>query len=180
VIVITNANIVNPTAPSATIVANPSVVSRNQASLISVTATSGPPDVIVSVILDASSIGGSAVLPLIEVGTSNVYTNTVVVPAALGPGTYSLLATVTDSGGLVGMAGTNLVVVLTPPASIGFQTISGGGGFNLNWPSNQGWILQQTTNLLYPWNDITTTSNGYQVVPTPTRPDQFYRLRLGP
>jgi hypothetical protein len=177
-IVITNVSIVNPASPTATITASPSTVSRNQASLISVTATSGPPDVIVSVALDASSIGGSAVLRLIEVGTSNVYTNTVVVPAALGPGTYSLLATVTDSGGLVGMAGTNLVVMLTPPATISFQTISGGGGFNLNWPANQGWILQQTTNLLHSWNDVTTTSNAYHVVPA--LPDQFFRLRSGP
>jgi hypothetical protein len=73
-----------------------------------------------------------------------------------------------------------LKVVTTGPATISFQTISGGGGINLNWPANQGWILQQTTNLLHSWNDVTTTTNAYQVVPTPTRPDQFYRLRLGP
>ena len=62
------------------------------------------------------------------------------------------------------------------PVPISIQAIT--GGFNLNWPANQGWILQQTTNLLYPWNDITTTSNGYQVVPA--GPGRFYRLRVGP
>ena len=74
--------------------------------------------------------------------------------------------------------GSITVSAVLPPASIGFQIISGGGGFNLNWPANQGWILQQTTNLLYPWNDVTTTSNAYQVVPA--QPSQFFRLRSGP
>jgi autotransporter-associated beta strand protein len=72
----------------------------------------------------------------------------------------------------------SISVVTTGPAIISFQVITGGGGFNLNWPANQGWILQQATNLLGSWNDVGTTTNSYQVVPA--QPSQFFRLRSGP
>ncbi|MCU0771541.1 MAG: hypothetical protein MUE94_07205 [Verrucomicrobia bacterium] len=53
-----------------------------------------------------------------------------------------------------------------------------GGTFTLSWPPNQGWTLQQSTNLPGAWLDVATTTNSYQVVPA--QPRQFYRLKLGP
>ena len=74
----------------------------------------------------------------------------------------------------------SISVVTVPPANISVQT-GGGGSLSLNWPANQGWILQQTTNLSASWNDVVTTTNSYQVIPVPTLPGQFYRLiLLGP
>jgi hypothetical protein len=60
------------------------------------------------------------------------------------------------------------------------QIAPGTGGINLSWPPYSAWILQQSSNLLGGWSDMVTTNNSYQVVPTPTQPNQFYRLRSGP
>jgi hypothetical protein len=71
----------------------------------------------------------------------------------------------------------SLAAAALPPASITIQR-GGGGTLTLNWPANQGWTLQEATNLPGAWLDVGTTTNSYQVVPA--QPRQFYRLRLGP
>jgi autotransporter-associated beta strand protein len=121
------------TAPAATISAVPSTVSRNQGSLISVTVTPGSSGTIVSVTLDTSSIGGSSTLALNRVGASNVYTNTIATPATYSSGTYSFLATVTDSSALTGTAGTSLIVTLA-------NDVWTGAGTDNNWDTNPNWI----------------------------------------
>jgi len=120
------------TAPLATITANPSTVTRNQASFISVTVTPGS-NPISTVTLDASSLGGSSTLPLGQVGSSHVYTNSVAVPAGDGPGVYSLLATATDTVSLQATAGTNLTAVLG-------NDVWTGAGADGNWDTNPNWV----------------------------------------
>ena len=119
-------------APTATITASPSTVTRNQGSLITVTVTPGS-NPINTVTLDTSAIGGSSTLALNQVGSTYVYTNTIAVPSSYGPGTYSFLATVTDSVSLQGTAGTNLTVTLA-------NDIWTGAGTDNNWDTNPNWI----------------------------------------
>jgi autotransporter-associated beta strand protein len=118
--------------PTATISLNPSTVSRNQNSIVSVNAMAGS-NPISSVTLDTSSFGGSTTLPLVEVGSTTVYTNTVAVPANYSPGAYFLLATITDAVSLNATVGTNLTVVLA-------NDVWTGAGTDGNWDTNPNWV----------------------------------------
>ena len=122
------------TAPTATIAVSANPVTRNQGSLITVTVTPGSPGTIGSgsVTLDDSAFGGSATLPLNEVGLTDVYTNTIAAPASYAPGAYTFVATVTDSLSLQAAASTNLTL------TIGNDIWSGAG--SLNFSDNNDWV----------------------------------------
>ncbi len=117
--------------PSGTGVASPDPVVRNQPVLITVTVTfsSNP---INTVMVDASALGASSNLPLISAGGGN-YTNTVVVAPGSAAGTIPLVATMTDSGSLVGTTPSFTVTVNTS------SEVWNGGGANNLWSSNPNW-----------------------------------------
>jgi fibronectin-binding autotransporter adhesin len=117
--------------PSGTGVASPNSVVHNQPVLITVTVTfsSNP---INTVTVDASALGASSSLPLISAGGGN-YTNTVVVATSTALGTQTLVATMTDSGSLVGTTPSFTVTVNTS------SEVWNGGGANNLWSSNPNW-----------------------------------------
>jgi autotransporter-associated beta strand protein len=117
--------------PSGTGVASPNSVVHNQPVLITVTVTfsSNP---INTVTVDASALGASSSLPLISAGGGN-YTNTVVVATSTALGTKTLVATMTDSGSLVGTTPSFTVTVNTS------SEVWNGGGANNLWSSNPNW-----------------------------------------
>ena len=116
-------------------------------------------------------------IPIFPIGGSAVVGDRVVISPEGAPALVPAAVQITASQ-IPQITFTSESLVASQPAPISIQAIT--GGFNLNWPANQGWTLQETTNLIGPWNDVTTTSNAYQVVPTPTQPNQFFRLRSGP
>ena len=122
------------TPPIAVASASPSTVTRNQGTLISVTVTPGSGSInpATGVTLDASPLGLSTTLPMALSSTANVYTNTVVVPAGVSIGVYTLNATITDSTPLTGSAGAALTVVTAA------QTWDGAA--DANWSTNPNWV----------------------------------------
>jgi autotransporter-associated beta strand protein len=119
------------TPPTGGGVASPATVVRNQSALISVTATNGS-NPISTVTLDASSIGGSSTLSLVQSNASNVYTNTVTPSAGTVAGAKTLVATMTDSTAL---SGTTTISLTVSTAS----SVWNGGGADDNWSSNPNW-----------------------------------------
>ncbi len=102
------------TSPSAGGVAAANPALRNQSVLISVTATNGTGGTVSGVAVNASSIGGSSALALAEAsvsGSVSVWTNSVAVAPATLAGSYTLVATVTDTASLTGIANIPLTVV---------------------------------------------------------------------
>ncbi len=120
------------TAPTSVGTATPATLTRNQTTLLSVTVTPGTYP-IASVVVDTSSLGGSAVLSLVQSNASNIYTNSVTVSGATATGTKSLTAAATDTTALVGAATINVTVV---PANEVWAGLAG----NLNWSSNPNWV----------------------------------------
>jgi autotransporter-associated beta strand protein len=117
--------------PSGTGVASPNPVVHNQPVLITVTVTfsSNP---INTVTVDASALGASSSLPLISAGGGN-YTCTVVVAPGTPLGARTLVASMTDSGSLVGTTPSFTVTVNTS------SEVWNGGGANNLWSSNPNW-----------------------------------------
>lgn len=124
------------TAPAAALNVNPDTLTRNQFCRVSCTVTPGSPGTISSgsVTLNASSLGLSSSVPLNQVGSSYVFTNSISIPAATAPGVYAITATATDSLGLQGTAGTNLVVFTT-----NFVWNGASASDNL-WDDNANWV----------------------------------------
>lgn len=118
-----------PAISSAT--ATPATVVRNQTALISVTTTANV-GTISTVTVNLSAIGGAAVVNLYLSGTPNVYTNTIIVPAASSVETTNLVATATDTAGNNASADIMLTVTNTT------ETWSGLGGGN--WSDNADWL----------------------------------------
>jgi fibronectin-binding autotransporter adhesin len=117
--------------PTGTGSASPNPVSRNQGTVVSVTvASSSHP--ISSVILNASSLGGSSALALTSAG-GGVWTNTVFVGASVTPGSKTLVATITDNASLSGTTPNFFVTVSTAS-----QTWNGAGA-NDNWSTSPNW-----------------------------------------
>ena len=119
------------TAPSGLGVATPATAVRNQNVMLTVTATNGNSGTVNSVVVDASSIGGSAALALTAAG-GNVWTGSVPVSPTITPGSYSLPATLTDTVPLSSVVNIALTVV------VGNDVWNGLGGnvyfdTNLNW-----------------------------------------------
>ncbi len=117
--------------PSAVGSANPSTVYGRQTSVVTVTVTPGSSPV-TSVVLDASSYGGPAAIPLVLSGTPNVYTNTITIQPTPTTGSFMLAATVTDTAGSTVVAGIPLTV------NPGLFWIGGAG--DDNWSSGANWL----------------------------------------
>jgi len=117
--------------PVLTATAVPSTLLRNQSALISVTLTQGA-GTVTNLTLDASPIGGTNALTLVEVGATAVYTNTVTVAPATLAGIYTLTATAIDTTPTAGTALISLSVIVST------ETWAGGGADEnfdtaLNW-----------------------------------------------
>jgi fibronectin-binding autotransporter adhesin len=113
---------------------SPSPALRNQSLLITVTAANGTAGTVNSVVVDASSLGGSSTLSLVNSG-GNVWTNSVIVPFDLTTGIKSLVATVTDTATLTAIA--NFTATITA----GNDVWNGGGAddnlsTSLNWTNH--------------------------------------------
>jgi len=119
------------TAPSGGGSATPAIATRNQSVLISVLATNGTGGSVVSVTLNASTIGGSSSLALVNAG-GNLWTNTVTIAAGTSAGNYNLAATLTDTVPLTGVAYIPLTV---NAANDVWNGLAGNPLFasNLNW-----------------------------------------------
>jgi autotransporter-associated beta strand protein len=121
-----------PTTPPTDIgSANPAIVVRNESILVSVIVTPGS-GTVTNVSLNAGPIGGPGNLTLVLSATPNVYTNTVTVAPTTLAGSYTLVASVTDTTPLTGTAPVGLTVVV--------QTdVWDGAGGNGNWDTNPNW-----------------------------------------
>ena len=112
----------------------PSPAVRNQNVLITVNAANGTGGSVNSVIVDASPVGGSATLALVNSG-NNVWTNTVTVAPGTSAGSKILVATLTDTVPLIGSVNIPLAVV------IGNDVWSGVGADN-NFSTGLNWTNQ--------------------------------------
>ncbi len=112
----------------------PSPVLRNQSVLIKVTAVDGTVGTVNSVVVDASSIGGSSTLALVNSG-GNIWTNSVLIPFDSTTGARNLTATVTDTAALTAFV--NIPVLI----GVGADVWNGGGAddnlsTSLNWTNH--------------------------------------------
>ncbi|MGH8024196.1 MAG: autotransporter-associated beta strand repeat-containing protein [Limisphaerales bacterium] len=119
------------TAPTAGGVATPDPVLRNQDVLITVTTTNGTGGTVDGVVVNASPIGGSSTLALVNAG-GNVWTNSVVVAPGTPPGGALLVATITDTASL------NAIVNI-PLSVISGNDVWNGAGGNANWSTSLNW-----------------------------------------
>ena len=124
---------INPTAVGT---ATPTTVYGLQTALISVTVTPGTTNGVTvpisSVVLDASSYGGTSSVTLVQSNSSSVYTNTIIIPNNPNTGTFALSATVTDTANMTGVA--SILLNINP----GFFW-TGLAGDN-NWSSPGNWL----------------------------------------
>ena len=120
------------TPPTAKIALTPSTVGHNQSSLVTVTVTPGSSGTITGVTLDTSSLGGSSILPLNQVGATLAFTNSISAITNV-PGVYTLAATVSDSAGASAMVYSNLTVIAN-------NCVWNGNGGDDNWSSSLNWI----------------------------------------
>jgi autotransporter-associated beta strand protein len=110
--------------------ASPTTLTHNARVTVSATVQAGS-NSLSSVVLNASSIGGSASLPMVLAG-ANVYTNSVLVSSSTIPGGYNLTVTATDSASA--SVSTNLAVTV-----VGSRLVWNGAGSDNNWSSNPNW-----------------------------------------
>ena len=107
---------------------------RNQSVLITVTAINGTAGTVSGVVVDASAIGGSSTLALVNSG-GNVWTNSVTVPFDLPTGSKNLVATVTQTDALTA------IVNISASIAAGNDVWNGGGADDnlstvLNWTNH--------------------------------------------
>ena len=122
------------TPPTASIMASPTTVSRNESVLVTLNETNGSAGVS-NVTLNASSIGAGSVTMAFSSGNggTNVYTATIAAAANIGAGSYGpMLATVTDSNGLTATVGFSLTVTTT-------NDVWGGAGVDNNFSTSLNW-----------------------------------------
>lgn len=119
------------TGPTGSGSATPSTALRNQYVLITVDAVNGTAGSVNSVTVDASSIGGSSTVPLVNEG-GNVWTNSIIVAPGTLAGPETLVATMTDTVPLTGIVNIPLTVV------VGNNVWNGAGG-NANWSTGLNW-----------------------------------------
>ncbi|MDR3456935.1 MAG: autotransporter-associated beta strand repeat-containing protein [Verrucomicrobiae bacterium] len=117
-------------APTVTASANPTTLLRNQGTKITANVTPGS-GTITAVTVDLTSLGGTSAT-LIRSNLSNIYTNTVAIPATANAGNATLTATATDNNSLTGSAPIPLTVNLS-------SEVWNGGGGNQNWSTNPNW-----------------------------------------
>jgi fibronectin-binding autotransporter adhesin len=111
--------------------ATPSPALRNQNVLITVNAANGTAGTVNSVTVDASLIGGSSTLTLVNAG-GNVWTNTVTVPPDLTLGGRTLVATVSDTASLTASVNIPLSIVVG-------NDVWNGGGADDNFSTSLNW-----------------------------------------
>jgi len=141
-------------SPTATGSANPSTLLRNQSTKITVNVTPGS-GAITSVTLDLSSVGGTSAT-LVRSNLSNLYTNTVAIPAAAGAGTPTVTATATDNNSLSGSAGIPLTI------NVSGEIWNGAGG-NQNWSTNPNWTSGSAPGIV---GDSVTFAGGAGLAPS--------------
>ena len=114
--------------------ATPSPALRNQNVFISVTTTNGNPGTVNSVVVDASPLGGSATLALINAG-GNVWTNTLAVAPATVAGNKTLVVTVSDTQSLSTIVNIPLTIIVS-------NDVWNGNGANDNFSTALNWTNQ--------------------------------------
>ena len=120
------------TAPSGSGTAIPTSATRNQTVLVTVNAINGSGGTVVSVTLDANSIGGSSSVALVNAG-GNVWTNSVTVAPTTAAGSYTLAATLTDTVPLTGLVNIPLTVTVA-------NNVWNGQAGNAFFSSNLNWV----------------------------------------
>jgi fibronectin-binding autotransporter adhesin len=120
--------------PSGSGSTSPSPALRNQSLLITVNAVNGTGGTVNSVVVDASPIGGSSSLALVNSG-GNVWTNSVTIPTDLATGIRTLTATLTGTDSL------SAIVNITATVVAGNDVWNGGGADDnlstaLNWTNH--------------------------------------------
>ena len=128
-------------APSGAGFATPSSVTRNQKTLLTVVTANGVPGTVQTVVVDASSIGGSASFSLVRSNLSNVFTNTIAPTAATTAGGKTLPATITDSTPLNAIANIALTVTTT-------NDVWNGAAANDLFSSNLNWLNNAAPGLI--------------------------------
>lgn len=119
------------TAPTGGGSAAPNPAVRNQNVLITVTTTNGTGGTVNSVVVNASAIGGSSSLALVNSG-GNVWTGSVIVSSNTPAGSVTLMATITDTASLNSLANIPLNIILT-------NRVWNGAGGSANWGNGQNW-----------------------------------------
>jgi autotransporter-associated beta strand protein len=142
------------TMPSGT--GTPETVTRNQSTLLSVTVTPGTYP-ISTVIVDASSLGGSSTLALMLSGVSNVYTNTVIIPPTNSVGSNTLNVLITDQQAFFGLTTIPVTVIVAN------QVWNGGSLADDNWTDNTNW--QSGVSPAY-WGDAVTFAGTTRLTPS--------------
>jgi len=123
------------TAPTAVGFATPASVAHNQTTLLTVLATNGIPGTVQTVVVDASSLGGSASFSLVRSNSSNVFTNSLVIPPGAALGSATLPATVMDNIPLSTLAYISLTVTAA-------NEVWNGAGADNNFGTGLNWISQ--------------------------------------
>jgi autotransporter-associated beta strand protein len=113
---------------------------RNQSVLITVNTVNGTSDTVASVVVDASALGGSSTLALVNAG-GNVWTNSVILPADLPTGSKNLVATVTGSDAL-----TAIVNILA--SVVAGTDVWNGGGADDNLSTSLNWFSHLSPSLI--------------------------------
>lgn len=143
-------------APTLVASATPAALVRNEATFVSVTVTAGS-GTVTNVYLDMSSIGGSLSVPLTLSATANVYTNTVIIPAAAAVGSATIEAHATDTTPLTGTANIALTILATN------QIWNGASSVDANWSDNTNWVSVMAPGLV---GDSVTFDGTTQLAPS--------------
>ncbi len=120
--------------PSGAGYASPNPVNRNQSTRITVVTVAGS-NPVGSVVLDASLIGGSSSVTLVQSNSTSVYTNTVTVSAGTAPGIKGLSATIYDT-----TSPTPLSAVITINLTVVNTQTWDGLAADDNWSSGLNWV----------------------------------------
>ena len=122
-------------APTAVGFATPATIAHNQTILLTVLATNGNPGTVQTVVVDASSLGGSAAFSLVRSNASNVFTNSLIVAPGMTFGSKTLPATITDNIPLSTLAYISLTVLAA-------NEVWNGAGADNNFGTGLNWISQ--------------------------------------
>jgi autotransporter-associated beta strand protein len=93
-------------------------------------------------------------------------------PGWFSAGTTAVVCTANDQ---CGNSASCQFTVTVNRNSIHMDPVPNNGGFIINWPVNEGWILQKASAPEGLWFDVIDATPPYSV--QPTQPNQFYRLR---
>jgi autotransporter-associated beta strand protein len=122
--------------PTAVATATPTNLVRYGTVFISVTVTPGSSSMTGgTVTVDTTALGGGFGQPLVEVGSTLVYTNTFTVSPNAVPGAVALQVTITDSGNQIGVAFIPVNILQA------FETWNGSNhAVDQNWDDGKNWV----------------------------------------